>query len=169
MSDESKNTKRCCDCGEHKPHDQFNKNRSRKDGRQDLCKVCHRESNRQWAKRNPEKHCEHSRRWQLANPDHHRASQALHNALERGSHIPSNMTNSEIIAETRDLYAKAVRLTKTTGIKHEVDHVIPIGFGGLHCSANLEIVTKEENLKRAQNWKDYPPVRLVINTGGVCQ
>jgi hypothetical protein len=33
--------KRCPDCGEHKPLDEFPRNRNSKDGRHRYCKPCH--------------------------------------------------------------------------------------------------------------------------------
>lgn len=46
------------------------------------------------------------------------------------------------------IYQEAARLTQQTGIKHEVDHIIPIQSPlvcGLHCEANLQILTKAQN------------------------
>lgn len=46
------------------------------------------------------------------------------------------------------LYAKARELTRTTGIQHNVDHIVPFTHPlvcGLHCLANLRILTEQEN------------------------
>lgn len=51
----------------------------------------------------------------------------------------------------KEFYLEAARLTKETGIRHEVDHIIPItndNVSGLHCEFNLQILTKTENLKK---------------------
>jgi hypothetical protein len=48
----------------------------------------------------------------------------------------------------KQFYIEAQRLTKETGIQHEVDHVIPIKgklVSGLHVPANLQILTKKQN------------------------
>ena len=42
-------------------------------------------------------------------------------------------------------YIEARRLTMTTGIKYEVDHIKPIALGGLHEPNNLQIITAAEN------------------------
>jgi 5-methylcytosine-specific restriction endonuclease McrA len=47
-----------------------------------------------------------------------------------------------------EIYVKARMLTLSTGIKHEVDHIIPIkgvNVSGLHVENNLQILTKKEN------------------------
>jgi len=48
----------------------------------------------------------------------------------------------------KQFYIEAQRLTKETGIQHEVDHVIPIKgkfVSGLHVPANLQILTEKQN------------------------
>ena len=48
----------------------------------------------------------------------------------------------------RRFYEEARRLTKETGIKYTVDHVIPIKSDlvcGLHNEFNLRVLTKKEN------------------------
>lgn len=45
-------------------------------------------------------------------------------------------------------YNQAKKITNETGIKHEVDHIIPISKGGLHHQDNLRVITFEENRKK---------------------
>lgn len=50
--------------------------------------------------------------------------------------------------QIKAIYAQAMRLTKETGIQHEVDHIVPLrgkSVQGLHCEANLRVVTMAEN------------------------
>ena len=50
--------------------------------------------------------------------------------------------------EELEIYKKCYLLTESTGIPHEVDHIIPLSRGGLHQPSNLQILTQEENRKK---------------------
>lgn len=55
------------------------------------------------------------------------------------------------VEEIQNIYKMAVELTKTTGIKYEVDHIIPLISDvvcGLHCKDNLRVITKKENTSK---------------------
>lgn len=45
----------------------------------------------------------------------------------------------------RNYYKDAQLLTAETGIKHEVDHIIPTSRGGPHLPWNLQVLTATEN------------------------
>ncbi len=62
--------------------------------------------------------------------------------------------NQQKIAE---IYAEARRLTKATGIRHEVDHIYPLQSDkvcGLHWEANLQIITEFENIQKLNRMPD---------------
>lgn len=49
------------------------------------------------------------------------------------------------------IYEDASRLTKETGIQHEVDHIVPlcgVEVSGLHVPWNLQIITQEANRRK---------------------
>ncbi len=54
------------------------------------------------------------------------------------------------------LYAKAAELTKTTGIAHHIDHVVPLRgrlVSGLHVENNLQILTESENCSKHNTYE----------------
>ena len=57
------------------------------------------------------------------------------------------LTESEKL-EIKKIYKECKSVTKSTGIKHHVDHIIPLTKGGLHHPSNLQILTAEENLRK---------------------
>jgi hypothetical protein len=60
----------------------------------------------------------------------------------------------------RARYAEGARLTNETGIKHHVDHIVPLQSKlvcGLHCEANLQVLTETDNCsKNNRLWPDMP-------------
>lgn len=60
--------------------------------------------------------------------------------------------NQEAIKE---IYDQAAKVSKETGIKHHVDHIVPISgrnVCGLHVENNLQIITERENLRKGNKW-----------------
>lgn len=58
--------------------------------------------------------------------------------------------------EIKSVYKMSKELTKKTGIKHEVDHVIPIKHPlvcGLHVEYNLHVIPENENRVKSNNFE----------------
>jgi hypothetical protein len=69
---------------------------------------------------------------------------------------PSWLTTDDWAAMNR-LYEEARRLTRETGIRHEVDHIAPINgkyISGLHVPGNLQILTQAQNVAKLNRYAD---------------
>jgi 5-methylcytosine-specific restriction endonuclease McrA len=63
--------------------------------------------------------------------------------------------------EMRALYQAAIHLSKTTGERYVVDHIIPLRSDvvcGLHVPWNLRVITQDENLKKSNKLVDNPEI-----------
>jgi len=60
----------------------------------------------------------------------------------------------------KEMYDLAVRRTISTGVKHHVDHIVPLRSDvvcGLHCAANLRVITETENFSKGnRKWSGMP-------------
>lgn len=93
--------------------------------------------------KNKEKISQRSAKWARENPESKQVSKAKRRAAQLNA-IPPWADKNEIKA----IYKKAAFLTRTTGIKHEVDHILPLQnpkVCGLHWHENLQILTRSEN------------------------
>jgi hypothetical protein len=88
--------------------------------------------------------------WEEKYPEKKRA---ITNARRRRyKHATPKWLTAEHKKEVRELYLEAQRLIKETGRKFEVDHIEPImgeDVCGLNVPWNLQILLKEENLKKS--------------------
>jgi 5-methylcytosine-specific restriction endonuclease McrA len=74
--------------------------------------------------------------------------------VQKLNRTPKWLTKSDWI-EINWAYAWARQLTKETGIKHVVDHIIPLQgktISGLHCPQNLQVITAKENSLKANKF-----------------
>ena len=57
--------------------------------------------------------------------------------------------------EIKCVYQRADQLTKKTGIKHVVDHIIPLNnprVSGLHVPWHMQVITDKENGFKSNKW-----------------
>lgn len=87
--------------------------------------------------------------WAKANPSKNSAKRARRRAVKLQA-TPKWLTK-EHWEQIDSFYIEAARLTKETGIRHQVDHILPLqgeGITGLHAPWNLQILTISENSKK---------------------
>lgn len=97
------------------------------------------------------------KKWETSNPEHKKAQTSLRKRRHREA-TPSWVTQDQTRA-MRGLYLQAQVLTKTTGERYVVDHIVPLlgeEVCGLHVPWNLRVITQEENLKKSNKLVDTP-------------
>jgi hypothetical protein len=171
--------KTCGRCKQAKPVSAYHVRRASRDGLAYSCIECvnantrrWREKNpnafRQWAARNQEHRAERNREWRLQNKDwnaarlaawarknNHIINAAIARRLAMKMHALPSWAD---LGAIENIYAEAVRRTRETGIRHEVDHIYPLRSDivcGLHCEANLQILTKTENIRKSSRMPDF--------------
>jgi hypothetical protein len=88
--------------------------------------------------------------FQKRNPDKNRAKVAKYRAA-KANRVPRWITADEL-SKIRSIYKLCTKISKLTGIPHEVDHIIPLRgktVSGLHVLSNLRVIPKIENLKKS--------------------
>ena len=97
----------------------------------------------------------HREKYKKQNPELYKAF----NSVRKRRH--KNATPSWITTEQKEtikqLYLNAMRLTKITGERYVVDHIIPLispHVCGLHVPWNLRVITQEENLRKSNKLID---------------
>lgn len=89
----------------------------------------------EFQKRNPDKNCEKTARYRS----------------KKINAMPAWLSKDDI-SKIKSVYKMCRALSKKTGIPHEVDHIIPLNnplVSGLHVPWNLQIITKDENLRKS--------------------
>lgn len=108
-----------------------------------------------WLKANPAKSAINTSKWRRANADKVAAKAALRRAL-RVKATP--VWADDFVIE--EAYALARLRTKTTGVAHHVDHIVPLISRlvcGLHCEFNLQVIPGIENItKNNRYWPGMP-------------
>ena len=135
-----------------------------------LCRPCQKARMSTRVKNNPEKNRANAIAWQKANPEKNRANAIAWQKANPGKccAITAKRAATKLQATPKwfekdlieALYEEANRITIETGIKHNVDHVVPLQskiVSGLHCLANLQIITAKDNQsKNNRYWPDMP-------------
>jgi len=60
-------------------------------------------------------------------------------------------TDPESWEKMEKIYQRAIDMSKATGIRHVVDHIIAICNGGSHAPENLQVISESENRRKWLN------------------
>lgn len=173
--------KRCSKCKRLKTLLEFSKASKEKDGLRYSCKAC----DIAYVRANLDREKERSQRWQLENADRYKArlkkwqnnnkDKALAHGRNwrRNNRAKANESYSRKRAtkikatpawanldRIRQIYELAENMKKVGGEDLQVDHVVPLQSKivcGLHCEANLRIISSNENQSKGnRHWPDMP-------------
>lgn len=121
----------------------------------DKCKERKVKAASEWVKNNPEKHKLYAKRCYENNKHNRFAESAKYRAKKLNATpkwLSKNMQN-----EIANLFKIAKEISNKTGIKHEVDHIIPLqgaNVSGLHVPWNLQVITRYENRSKHNRIKE---------------
>lgn len=119
------------------------------------------ETMRLWREKNKDQVRAKILEWQRNN----RTKMAMYQRRRRT--LKLNSLHPELDREKEEALAHECRqVTKTTGIDHQIDHIIPLVFGGWHHHDNLQILPRSLNAQKNDNpvwemkgykcWRDVP-------------
>jgi hypothetical protein len=100
----------------------------------------------------------YKQKYKEANPDMYKEMVSLRRRRFRQA-TPKWLT-AEQRMEIRLKYRLAIELSRATGIRHAVDHIVPLQgeeVCGLHVSWNLQVIPQAENLKKSNKLVDASP------------
>jgi hypothetical protein len=173
---------KCCpNCKLSKDHTEYYKNKNRKYGIEGICKLCSSEKGKFWRKANPEKARQLSKKWERNNKEKKYKNEQKWNQsyigklwlrnwrksnnnklnfrnrnrqARKNMRLPIWLTEEDKLA-MKLMYEFAHELSKETGIKYDVDHIIPLhgkNISGLHCPQNLQILKYIDNIKKGNRY-----------------
>ena len=121
--------------------------------------------NKKWTSNNLEHRLEYLTGWKKNNPEKMKKYWDTHYDKHKEKYLENGSTRDKRVKERtpawanlediRKVYALAKKISKKTGVPHEVDHIIPLNgenVSGLHVFENLQIITKEENRSKSNKF-----------------
>jgi hypothetical protein len=107
--------------------------------------------------KNKPKRIEQSKNWKKENKERYAVLNRVHASkrlAKKKMATPAWLTKTHW-ERIREIYTEAERLSQTTGIRHEVDHIVPLSgkiVSGLHVPWNLRAIPAQENNRRPRIW-----------------
>lgn len=189
-------SKQCKGCEENKPLEQYGKDAKQSDGKYPYCKDCQRQRNRDYYHANKEALNKYQRDWRLNNPGRSaKRRREKYYPKYRDDLIAYQREYARKNPEKRSKIKSAYRARKLSGafvvldrefarIRRsscaacgfsgpvEVDHVVPLSRGGLHCVGNLMPLCRSCNASKGNKllvewnrWRDRFSVGLFDSQG----
>jgi hypothetical protein len=160
--------KHCYKCKTFKLPTEFGKNKSRKDGLSDECRVCKKQQDREYAAKNREAAKERASKWYYDNLKYAleqrriigkkwRAENKDKNAVKsnrrRANKLKAtpNWLTAEQHQQIEAFYWLAKLQCELTDTKYHVDHIVPLKgktVCGLHVPWNLQVITALDNIRK---------------------
>ena len=102
-----------------------------------------------------EERVRHKKTHKQNHPEYYKALTSVRKRRHRKA-SPQWLTKDQKLA-MRKLYLQAMELTRLTGERYVVDHIVPLisdEVCGLHVPWNLRVITQEENLRKSNKLVD---------------
>jgi len=171
-------TKICNDCGNKKLLKEFRKDRTKKDGRRSMCKICRRKSDavyrvlnkdkinayaKQYRLKNKKKTLEYQKRHKKNNGNYYREKDRERRAIEYNAE--GNFTQQEFYQLCKLFNLKCLKCnTKLEINKLTADHIIPLSLGGVHDITNIQPLCLSCNSKKHTKTVDYRTKTIIIES-----
>ena len=111
---------------------------------------------KKWNEKNPERLRKSHLKWRSAHPERVAAIVARRRAKKRDATPP--ITEAEVAA-IAEIYRQCRLVTKFTGVKYHVDHILAIANGGKHHPDNLQILPAIENMRKGARRTYVSPIK----------
>lgn len=112
-------------------------------------------SSAKYRQKNRTKEYERWRLWVSKNIARNRSLKSKHRA-KKADATPKWLTDTHCF-EIYCMYQQSISLEQKTGVKHHVDHIVPLNgknVSGLHVPWNLQVIPAKENLKKSNKFND---------------